>query len=57
MTGSAHGMPVQPCPLPPPPAPVTSAWLQKMEEYLGCTPENDAQGVLQDVHWSAGLFG
>ena len=31
--------------------------LQKMEEYLGCTPESDARGVLQDVHWSAGLFG
>ena len=33
------------------------AWNAKMEEYLGITPENDAQGVLQDVHWSAGLFG
>jgi hypothetical protein len=31
--------------------------LQKMEQYLGCTPDSDAQGVLQDVHWSAGLFG
>jgi carboxypeptidase Taq len=34
-----------------------AAWNAKMEEYLGITPENDAQGVLQDVHWSAGLFG
>jgi carboxypeptidase Taq len=33
------------------------AWNAKMEEYLGITPENDAQGVLQDVHWAAGLFG
>lgn len=24
-------------------------WNQKMEEYLGCTPETDAQGCLQDV--------
>lgn len=33
------------------------AWSAKMEEYLGITPENDARGVLQDVHWAAGLFG
>ena len=32
-------------------------WNQGMQDYLGCTPPNDAQGVLQDVHWSAGLFG
>mgnify|MGYP003891059307 FL=1 len=32
-------------------------WNQKMEEYLGITPETDADGVLQDVHWSAGLIG
>ncbi len=34
-----------------------SAWNAKMEEYLGVMPENDASGALQDVHWSAGLFG
>ena len=28
-----------------------------MKEYLGLTPPDDAQGVLQDIHWSAGLFG
>jgi carboxypeptidase Taq len=28
-----------------------------MEEYLGLKPENAAQGVLQDVHWSFGLIG
>lgn len=33
------------------------AWNAKMQEYLGLTPANDARGVLQDVHWSAGLFG
>lgn len=38
-------------------ADLPEAWNAKMEEYLGITPENDAQGVLQDVHWSAGLFG
>ena len=34
-----------------------AAWNARMEEYLGITPENDAAGVLQDVHWAAGLFG
>lgn len=33
------------------------AWNSRMEDYLGVTPPNDAQGVLQDVHWSSGLFG
>jgi carboxypeptidase Taq len=32
-------------------------WNQKMEEYLGIVPSNDAEGVLQDVHWSLGAFG
>ncbi|MBF0779695.1 MULTISPECIES: carboxypeptidase M32 [unclassified Granulicatella] len=32
-------------------------WNEKYQEYLGITPENDLEGVLQDVHWSAGLFG
>ena len=32
-------------------------WNKKYEEYLGVKPENDAQGVLQDVHWSGGSFG
>ncbi len=33
------------------------AWNAKVKEYLGLTPPNDAQGVLQDVHWSNGYFG
>ena len=33
------------------------AWNQKMQDYLGVTVPNDADGVLQDVHWSSGLFG
>ncbi|NBR05672.1 MAG: carboxypeptidase M32 [Planctomycetes bacterium] len=33
------------------------AWNTKMEAYLGLTPKNDAMGCLQDIHWSAGLFG
>jgi carboxypeptidase Taq len=32
-------------------------WMAKMEEYLGVRPPNDADGVLQDVHWSGGLIG
>lgn len=32
-------------------------WNKKYEEYMGLVPENDAEGVLQDVHWSEGLFG
>jgi len=34
-----------------------AAWNSRMEEYFGLTPPNDAQGVLQDVHWSCGYFG
>jgi len=33
------------------------AWNQKFEEYLGIAPSNDAEGILQDVHWSFGGFG
>lgn len=32
-------------------------WNNKMFEYLGITPPNNSMGVLQDVHWSHGLFG
>jgi carboxypeptidase Taq len=32
-------------------------WNEKMEEYLGITPPNDKDGVLQDVHWSSGMIG
>lgn len=32
-------------------------WNQKMKDYLGIEVESDAKGCLQDVHWSAGLFG
>jgi carboxypeptidase Taq len=34
-----------------------SVWNAKMKEYLGVLPGNDAEGVLQDVHWSSGLIG
>ena len=32
-------------------------WNNKMQDYLGITPETNSQGVLQDVHWSMGAFG
>ncbi|HAF61718.1 MAG TPA: carboxypeptidase [Anaerolineaceae bacterium] len=32
-------------------------WKEKFNAYLGIVPPNDRQGVLQDVHWSSGLFG
>ncbi len=32
-------------------------WNEKMEAYLGIRPETNADGVLQDVHWSGGAFG
>jgi carboxypeptidase Taq len=32
-------------------------WNARMQEYLGLSPPNDARGVLQDIHWAAGLFG
>ena len=32
-------------------------WNDKFEDYLGIRPKNDAEGCLQDVHWSFGLFG
>ncbi|HEY6283675.1 MAG TPA: carboxypeptidase M32 [Nitrososphaerales archaeon] len=34
-----------------------SVWNDTLEEYLGMRPKNDAEGVLQDVHWSGGSFG
>lgn len=32
-------------------------WNEKMQEYLGILPPNDVLGVMQDVHWPAGLVG
>ena len=34
-----------------------SLWNQKMRDYLGIIPTNDADGILQDMHWSDGSFG
>lgn len=32
-------------------------WNEKMQEYLGVTPQSHTDGVLQDIHWSGGAFG
>ena len=32
-------------------------WVERMREYLGIVPDNAADGVLQDTHWSQGLVG
>ena len=36
---------------------VPDVWNEKMEEYLGIRPDTDAEGCLQDIHWSHGSFG
>ncbi|HPS56876.1 MAG TPA: carboxypeptidase M32 [Spirochaetota bacterium] len=33
------------------------AWNSKMKDYLGITPNDDARGVLQDIHWAGGMLG
>jgi len=33
------------------------AWNVRMKSYLGVDVPNDAQGVLQDIHWSSGGIG
>ena len=38
-------------------ADLPSAWNEKYQNYLGIRPDTDADGVLQDVHWAAGLIG
>lgn len=32
-------------------------WKEKMGQYLGVTPPDNADGILQDVHWSQGMMG
>jgi len=34
-----------------------TAWKDLMEKFVGVRPSNDAEGILQDVHWSEGMFG
>jgi carboxypeptidase Taq len=34
---------------------VPERWNDLMEEYLGVRPEDDAEGCLQDIHWTGGF--
>jgi carboxypeptidase Taq len=34
-----------------------AAWREKYRQYLGIEPPTDADGCLQDIHWSAALIG
>jgi carboxypeptidase Taq len=36
---------------------IPEAWKEKMNEFLGIFPPDDARGCLQDIHWSSGLIG
>ena len=38
-------------------ADLPGAWNDAYERRLGIRPSNDAEGVLQDTHWSGGAFG
>jgi carboxypeptidase Taq len=38
-------------------ADLPEAWRSKMRDYLGIEVPDDVLGVMQDVHWSEGLFG
>lgn len=33
------------------------AWAEQYRQYLGVTPMNHGEGVLQDTHWAAGAVG
>jgi carboxypeptidase Taq len=39
------------------PAGLPEIWRKRMKELLALEPGNDAEGVLQDIHWSMGSFG
>jgi carboxypeptidase Taq len=36
---------------------IPGEWNARFREYLGIEVDRDSHGCLQDVHWSAGLFG
>jgi carboxypeptidase Taq len=36
---------------------IPAFWNERFEKYLGIPVHNDAEGCLQDVHWSGGGFG
>jgi carboxypeptidase Taq len=36
---------------------IPGEWNRRFKEYLGIEVDNDANGCLQDIHWSDGAFG
>jgi carboxypeptidase Taq len=36
---------------------IPQLWNEKMDEYLGVRPDSDAEGCLQDIHWTHGFAG
>lgn len=36
---------------------LAKVWNKKYEEYLGVTPKDDKEGILQDIHWANADFG
>lgn len=36
---------------------INELWITKYQEYMGITPSNYEEGILQDIHWSEGHFG
>ena len=38
-------------------ADLPQAWGDRYQAYLGIRPKDDSEGVMQDVHWAAGLIG
>jgi carboxypeptidase Taq len=39
------------------PADLARVWNERFEAFFGIVPPTDTLGVLQDIHWSAGLIG
>jgi carboxypeptidase Taq len=39
------------------PADVPAAWNEKFSQFFGLTPPTNAEGCLQDIHWSMGGIG
>jgi carboxypeptidase Taq len=38
-------------------AELPATWNQKYQDYLGVAIQDDAEGVMQDIHWASGAFG
>lgn len=38
-------------------AALPAAWNERMQSYLGVVPQDEANGVMQDIHWAAGAIG